>query len=216
MAKGRVQSVTYTRDRIIVGFFHTSFKGFFTTVLIAGGAGMQVDEAGSAGVAMAAAPTDGGRAASVEGASCLDVGPATAIVTSSARDGAGSTLSASVGLASGASFPVGGVSATLWRWGLGKEDDGLQNRVVINIQRNNSTLYSLTDTYPARSAVLALRFRISRRHRGTRGASSDNSTDDPEELFACTPSLVAWLPAADSLPAIFSFCALAAALGSMW
>jgi hypothetical protein len=31
----------------------------------------------------------------------------------------------------------GGASATLWRWGLGKEDDGLQNRVVINIQRNN-------------------------------------------------------------------------------
>jgi hypothetical protein len=120
---------------------------------------------------MAAAPTDVGRAASVEGASCLEAGPATAIITSSARDGAGSTLSASVGLASGASFPVGGVSATLWRWGLGKEDDGLQNRVVINIQRNNSTLYSLTDTYPARSAVLALRFRISRRRWGTRGAS---------------------------------------------
>jgi hypothetical protein len=108
MAKGRVQSVTYTRDRIIVGFFHTSFKGFFTTILVAGGAGVQVDEAGSAGVAMAAAPTDGDRAASVEGVSCLEAGPATAIVTSSARDGAGSTLSASVGLASGASFPVGG------------------------------------------------------------------------------------------------------------
>jgi hypothetical protein len=30
MAKGRVQGVTYTQDRIIVGFFHTSFKGFFT------------------------------------------------------------------------------------------------------------------------------------------------------------------------------------------
>jgi hypothetical protein len=94
---------------------------------------VQVDEACSAGVAMAAAPTDGGRAVSVKGVSCLEVGPATAIVTSSAWDGAGSTLSASVGLASGASFPVGGVSATLWRWGLGKEDDGLQNRVVINI-----------------------------------------------------------------------------------
>jgi hypothetical protein len=119
-------------------------------------------------------------------------------------------------MASGASFSVGGISATFWHWGLGKEDDGLQNRVVINIQQNNSTLYSLTDTYPARSAVLALRFRISRRRRGTRGASSDNSTDDPEELFACTPSPVARLPAADSLPAIFSFCALAAALGSMW
>jgi glycerol uptake facilitator-like aquaporin len=94
-------------------FFHTSFKGFFTIVLVAGGAGVQVDEAGSAGVAMAAAPTDGDRAASVEGASGPDAGPATAIVTSSARDGAGFTPSASVGLASSASFPVRGVSATL-------------------------------------------------------------------------------------------------------
>jgi hypothetical protein len=177
---------------------------------------VQVDEAASAGVAMAATPTGGGRAAPVEGASCPDAGPTTAIVTSSARDGAGSTPSASVGLASGTSFPVGGASATLWRWGLGKEDDGLQNRVVINFQRNNSTLYGLTDTYPARSAVLALRFRISRRRRGTRGALSDNSTDDLEELFACTLSPVVWLPAADSLPAIFSFCALAVALGSIW
>jgi hypothetical protein len=132
MAKGRVQGVTYTRDRIIVGFFHTSFKGFFTIVLAAGGAGAQVDEAGSVGVAMAAAPTDGDRAASVEDASGPDAGPATAIVTSSARDGAGFTPSASVGLASG-------VSATLWRWGLGKEDEGLQNRVVISISQNNST-----------------------------------------------------------------------------
>jgi glycerol uptake facilitator-like aquaporin len=133
MAKGRVQGVTYTRDRIIVGFFHTSFKGFFTIVLAAGGAGAQVDEAGSVGVAMAAAPADGDRAVSVEGASGPDAGPATAIVTSSARDGAGFSPSASVGLASSASFPVRGVSATLWRWGLGKEDDGLQSRVVINI-----------------------------------------------------------------------------------
>jgi hypothetical protein len=82
---------------------------------VAGGAGVQVDEVGSAGVAMAVAPTDGGGAVSIEGASCPDAGPATAIITSSARDGAGSTLSASVGLASGASFPVGGASATLWR-----------------------------------------------------------------------------------------------------
>jgi hypothetical protein len=76
-------------------------------------------------------------------------------------------------------------------------------------------LYNLTNTYPARSAVLALRFRISRRRRGIRGASSDHSTDDPEELLACTLSPVDWLPAADSLPAILSFCALAAALGSV-
>jgi hypothetical protein len=44
-----------------------------------------------------------------------------------------------MGLASGASFPVGGISATLWHWGLGMEDEGLQNRVVISVQQNNST-----------------------------------------------------------------------------
>jgi hypothetical protein len=215
MAKGRVQSVTYTWDQIIVGFLHTSFNGFLTTVLVAGGAGVQGEGADSTGVAMAATPTAGGGAVSVEGVSCPDTVPATAIVTSSAREGDGSALSTSMGLASGASFPVGGISATLWRWGLGKEDEGLPNRVVISIQQNNSTLSSLTNIYPARSAVLALRFRISRRHRGIRGASSDNSTDDPEELFACTLSPVARLPAADSLTAILSFCALAAALGNV-
>jgi hypothetical protein len=78
-------------------------------------------------MAMAEAPTTGGGAVSVEGVSCPDTVPATAIVTSSAREGDGSALSASVGLASGASFLVGGISATLWRWGLGKEDEGLQN-----------------------------------------------------------------------------------------
>jgi hypothetical protein len=83
MAKGRVQSVTYTWDRIIVGFLHTSFRGFLTTLLVAGGAGVQVEGTGSAGVAIAAAPTAGGGAVSVEGASCPDTVPATAIVTSS-------------------------------------------------------------------------------------------------------------------------------------
>jgi hypothetical protein len=53
-----------------------------------------------------------------------------------------------VGLASGASFPVGGTSATLWCWGLGKEDDGLQNRVVINIQQNNSIPLSFDKHLP--------------------------------------------------------------------
>jgi hypothetical protein len=139
MAKGRVQSVTYTWDRIIVGFLHTSFNGFLTTVLVAGGVGVQDEGAGSTGVAMAAAPTAGGGAVSVEGVSCPDTVPATAIITSSAREGDGSALSTSMGLASDASFPVGGTSATLWRWGLGKEDEGLQNRVVISIQQNNST-----------------------------------------------------------------------------
>jgi hypothetical protein len=138
MAKGRVQSVTYTWDRIIIGFLQTSFNGFLTIVLVAGGAGVQDEGAGSTGVAMAAAPTAGGGAVSVKGVSYPDTVPAMAIVTSSAREGDGSALSASVGLASGASFPVGGISATLWRWGLGKEDDGLQNRVVVSIQQNNS------------------------------------------------------------------------------
>jgi hypothetical protein len=138
MAKGRVQSVTYTWDRIIVGFLQTSFNGFLPTVLVAGGAGVQDEGAGSTGVVMATEPTAGGGAVSVEGVSCPDTVPATVIVTSSAREGDGSALSASVGLASGASFPVGGILATLWRWGLGKEDDGLQNRVVVSIQQNNS------------------------------------------------------------------------------
>jgi hypothetical protein len=138
MAKGKVQSVTYTWDRIIVGFLNTSFNGLFATVLASGAAGVQVEEASSAGVAMAVAPTAGGGSASVEGASCPDTAPATAIVTSSAREGDGSALPAAVGLASGSSFPVGGVSATLWRWGLGKEDEGLQNRVLVSIQQYNS------------------------------------------------------------------------------
>jgi hypothetical protein len=84
MAKGRVESVTYTRDRIMVGLFNISFKGFFAIVLMAGGAGVPVDEAGSASAATAAASTSGVRAASVEGTSSLEEGPDTAIVTSSA------------------------------------------------------------------------------------------------------------------------------------
>jgi hypothetical protein len=63
--------------------------------------------------------------------------------------------------------------------------------------------------------VLALRFRISRRRRGIRGASSDNSTDDPEQLFACALSPIARLPSADSLPAVFALFASAAALGNV-
>jgi hypothetical protein len=138
MAKGKIQSITYTWDRIIVGFLNTSFNGLFTTALAAGGAGIQVEGAGSTGVAMATELTAGGGAASVEGASCPDTAPTTAIVTSSAGEGDGSAPSAYVGLASSASFWVVGVSTTLWRWGLGKEDKGLQNRVVISIHQNNS------------------------------------------------------------------------------
>jgi hypothetical protein len=113
MAKGRVQSVTYIWDRIIVGFLHTSFNGFFIRVLVAGGVGVQDEGAGNSGTAMSAAPIAGGSAVSVEGVSCPDTVPATAIVTSSATEGDGSALSTSMGLASGASFLVGGTSATL-------------------------------------------------------------------------------------------------------
>jgi hypothetical protein len=80
--------------------------------------------------------------------------------------------------------------------------------------RTTRYLYSLTSTYPARSAVLALRLRISRSRWEIRGASSDNSTDDLEELFACALSPVARLPLADSLPAVSALFALAAALGN--
>jgi hypothetical protein len=135
---GQDQSITYTWDRIIVGFLNTSFNGLFTTALAAGAAGIQVEGAGSAGVAMATELTAGGGAASVEGASCPDTAPATVIVTSSAGEGDGSAPSASMGLASSASFLVVVVSTTLWRWGLGKEDEGLQNSVIIGIQQNNS------------------------------------------------------------------------------
>jgi hypothetical protein len=63
--------------------------------------------------------------------------------------------------------------------------------------------------------VLALHFRISRRHRGIRGALSDNSTDDPEELFACALSPVARLPSADSLSVVLALFASATALGNV-
>jgi hypothetical protein len=139
MAKGRVQSITYIWDRTIVGFLHTSFNGFFITIFVVGGVGVQDDGAGISGAAMAAAPIAGGGAVSVEGVSCPNTVPATAIVTSSATEGDGTALSTSMGLASGASFLVGGISATFWRWGLGKEDEGLQNRVVISILQNNLT-----------------------------------------------------------------------------
>jgi hypothetical protein len=83
MAKGKVQGITYIWDRVIVGFLNISFKGFFAIVLVAGGAGVPVDEAGSVGVAAAAASTGDVRAASVESTSSLEAGPDTAIVTSS-------------------------------------------------------------------------------------------------------------------------------------
>jgi hypothetical protein len=107
---------------------------------VAGGVGVQDEEAGSSGTAMSVAPIAGGGAVSVEGVSCPDIVPATAIVPSSATEGDGSALSTSLGSASGASFLVGGISATLWRWEPGKEDEGLQDKVVIGVQQSNSPL----------------------------------------------------------------------------
>jgi hypothetical protein len=146
MAKGKVQGITYLWDRIIVGFLHTSFNGFFVTVLVAGGVGIQDEGAGSSGRAMSGAPIAGGGTVSVEGVSCPDLVPATAIVTSSATEGDGSALSTSMGSASGAPFLVGGTSATFWRWEPGKEDEGLQDRVVISVQQNNSTVFIVRQT----------------------------------------------------------------------
>jgi hypothetical protein len=110
--------------------------------LAARGAGVPTKGASGPGVAlfkaMAMEPTAGSDTASAKGVSCPDTVPATSIVTTFAGEDDGSTPSASVDLASCVSFPVGGVSTTLCRWGLGKEDEGLQNRVVISIQQNNS------------------------------------------------------------------------------
>jgi hypothetical protein len=155
MAKGKIQSITYTWDRIIVGFLNTSFNGLFTVAFAAGGVGVPTEGASGPGVAlvvaMATQPTAGGNAASAEGANCPDTAPATAIVMSSAGEGDGSAPSASVGLASGASFSVGGVSTTLCHWGLGKEDEGLQMELSSLFSRTTRYLYSLTSTYPVRS-----------------------------------------------------------------
>jgi hypothetical protein len=95
---------------------------------------------------MSVTPIAGGGAVSVKGANCPDIVPATAMVTSSATEGDGSALSTSMGPASGASFLVGGTSATLWRWEPGKEDEGLQDRVVISVQQNNSTVMIVRQT----------------------------------------------------------------------
>jgi hypothetical protein len=79
MAKGKVQGITYLWDRIIVGFLHTSFSGFFVMVLVAGGVGVQDEGAGSSGRAMSGAPIAGGGTVSVEGVSCPNLVPATTL-----------------------------------------------------------------------------------------------------------------------------------------
>jgi hypothetical protein len=142
MAKGRIQSITYTWERILAGFLNTSFNGLFTTALTAGGAGVPAEGASGPGVtlatAMAMALITGSKAVLAEGASCPGAAPATVMVTSFAGEDDGSAPAAPADIAAGASSPVEGVSTTFRRWGLGKEDEGLQNRVVISIQQNNS------------------------------------------------------------------------------
>jgi hypothetical protein len=141
MAKGKIQSITYTWDRIIVGFLNTSFHGFFTTVFAVGGVREPTEGASGSGVALVAAMpmalVAGSRAVLAEGASCPGAAPATMMVTSFAGEDDGSALAAPADTAAGASFPVGDVSTTLCRWGLGKEDEELQNKVVTSIQQNN-------------------------------------------------------------------------------
>jgi hypothetical protein len=145
MAKGKIQSITYTWDRIIVGFLNTSFNGLFTMALAAGGVGVPAEGASGSGVAFAAAMATaliaGSRVVLAEGASCPGVAPATAMVTSVAGKDDGSTPAAPADTVAGASSPVESVSTTFHRWGLGKEDEGLQNRVVISIQQSNSILF---------------------------------------------------------------------------
>jgi hypothetical protein len=132
MIKGKVQGFTYIWDRVITGFLHTSFNGFLITVLAAGGIGVQDEGAGSSDMPMSVTPIAGGGAASVEGVSCPDIVPATAIVTSPATEGDGSALSPSMGSASGAPLLLENTPATFWRWESSKEHEGLQDRVVIS------------------------------------------------------------------------------------
>jgi hypothetical protein len=150
MAKGRIHSITYTWNRIIAGFLNTSFNGLFTTALAAGGAGVPAEGASGLGVALATAMATaliaGSRAVLAEGASCPGAALATAMVTSFVGEDNESAPAAPADTAVGASSPVEGVSTTFRRWGLGKEDEGLQNRVVISIQQNNS-ITSQLDRY---------------------------------------------------------------------
>jgi hypothetical protein len=90
MAKGKIQSIAYTWDRIIVGFLNISFNGLFTMALTAGGVGVPAVGASGPGVALAAvmatALIAGSRAVLSEGASCSGAAPATAMVTSFAGE----------------------------------------------------------------------------------------------------------------------------------
>jgi hypothetical protein len=151
MAKGKIQSITYTWDRIIVGFLNFSFNGLFITALATGGAGAPAEGAGGPSVVLAAVMAmpliAGSRAVLAEGTSCPGEAPATAMVTSFAGEDAGSAPAAPADTTAGASSPVEGISTTFRRWGLGKEDEGLQNS-VISIQQNNSITSQLNRHLP--------------------------------------------------------------------
>jgi hypothetical protein len=141
MAKGKIQSITYTWYRIIVGFLNISFNGLLTMALTAGGVGVLAVGASGPGVALAAVMATtliaGSRAVLSEGASGSGAAPATAMVTSFAGEDDGSAPAAPADTTAGASSPVEGISTTFRRWGLRKEDEGLQNS-IISIQQNSS------------------------------------------------------------------------------
>jgi hypothetical protein len=119
MAKGKIQSITYTWDRIIVGFLNISFNGLFTRALATGGAGVPAEGASGPGVALAAvmatALIAGSRAVLAEGASCPGAAPATAMVTSFAGEDDGSAPAAPADTTAGASSPVEGILTTFRR-----------------------------------------------------------------------------------------------------
>jgi hypothetical protein len=71
------------------------------------------------------------------------------MVTSFAGEDDGSAPAAPVDTTTGASSPVEGISTTFRRWGLGKQDEGLQNS-VISIQQNNSITSQLDRHLPGK------------------------------------------------------------------
>jgi hypothetical protein len=153
MAKGKIQSITYTWDQIIVGFLNISFNGLFTTALTAGGVGVPAMGASGPSVALAAvmatALIAGSRAVLSEGASCSGAAPATVMVMSFVGEDDGSAPAAPADTTAGASSSVEGISTTFRRWGLGKEDEGLQNS-IISIQQNNSITSQLDRHLPGK------------------------------------------------------------------
>jgi hypothetical protein len=71
------------------------------------------------------------------------------MVMSFAGEDDGSASAALADMTTGASSSVEGISTTFRRWGLGKEDEGLQNS-VISIQQNNSITSQLDRHLPGK------------------------------------------------------------------